>query len=76
MCEVVGFLKVVFAFFVCWLLSRLWFPFLPSIIKSNGWRDSNSLTNNQGVLLGEFVSGNLEVQGGGTLANTAGNVVM
>jgi hypothetical protein len=33
------FLKVVFAFFVCWLASRLWFPFLPSIIKSNGWRE-------------------------------------
>jgi hypothetical protein len=36
----------------------------------------NALTNNQGVLLGEFVCGNLEVQGGGTLADTARNVVM
>jgi len=38
--------------------------------------DDKALTDNDGVLLGEFVSGNLEVQGGGTLANTARNVVM
>ena len=38
--------------------------------------DDKALTDNDGVLLGEFVSGNLEVQGGRTLANTARNVVM
>lgn len=38
--------------------------------------DSNALTNDHGVVVAELVGGNLEVQGGGTLANTAGNIVM
>jgi hypothetical protein len=68
--------EVVFCVFcVLVALSSMVSFLLPSIIKSNG-RDGNALTNNQRVLLREFVCGNLEVQGGGTLADTARNVVM
>lgn len=34
------------------------------------------LTDNQGLLLGEAVDGNLQVQRGGALANTAGDIVV
>jgi hypothetical protein len=38
--------------------------------------DSNPLTDNHGVVVAELVGGNLEVQGGRALADTARNVVM
>lgn len=65
--------EVVFAFFV--LLALVYCPFYPAL-KSRKIGGNNSLTNDHGVLLDEVVLGNLEVQRGGTLADTARNVVM
>jgi hypothetical protein len=49
--------------------------------QSVNWRHSRKgcqirLTDNQGLILGEAVGGNLQVQRGGALANTAGDIVV
>ena len=49
--------------------------------QSANWRHSRKgcqirLTDNQGLILGEAVGGNLQVQRGGALANTAGDIVV